>query len=291
MQSRLELTLLGIPTICWRGQPLALQPRHYALIAYLAEVGTTPRDDLAQLLWGPGKSASLRTALYKLRQLPGAGVWLRDDELVGVTATSDVKELQNAVENAQFGVALGFLEGDDFVFLRSLKAPTPSFDEWLTEARQEAAELVSRALWGVAQHFRDEGQLAKAKQTTLKLIALESTFEPAYRLLMRLEHESGDAEGVRDAFGRLESALTEFGGEPLLETLKLRAELIGAEGAVAQATLFHLGDSVPGRAAKLIGRGEALGRLEAEIEHKPTVLHGFGGVGKTAWLPNVLHAP
>ena len=282
MQDTLELTFLGVPTLHWQGQPLTLQPRHCALVAYLALTGATPRDDLAELLWGPGKSANLRTALYKLRQLPGAESWLHDDEPVRVTAASDVEGLRSAVETAHFEDTLPFLEKDDFVLLHSLKAPTPSFDEWLAEARQETAELVSRALWGVAQHFRDEGQLSKAKQTTLKLIGLEPTHEPAYRLLMRLEHESGDAEGVRGAFERLTAALTELGGEPSPETLKLRAELVGSEGATAQGTLFHPGDTVPGRAAELIGRGEVLGKLGAEVKQKPTVLHGFGGVGKTA---------
>lgn len=261
---------------------MTLQPRHCALVAYLVLTGATPRDDLAELLWGPGKSANLRTALYKLRHQPGAESWLCDDEPVHVTVASDVEGLLSAVETAQFEDALPFLEKDDFVLLHGLKAPTPSFDEWLAEARQETTELVSRALWGVTQHFRDEGQLSKAKQTTLKLIGLEPAFEPAYRLLMRLEHESGDAEGVREAFERLTAALTELGGEPAPETLKLRAELVGSEGATAQGTLFHHGDTVPGRAAELIGRGAVLGRLGAEVKQKPTVLHGFGGVGKTA---------
>ena len=282
MQDTLELTLLGVPTICWQGQPITLQPRHCALVAYLALTGATPRDDLAELLWGPGKSANLRTALYKLRQLPGAETWLQDDEPVSVTATSDVETLRSALETAQFDDALPLLAGDDLILLHSLKTPTPSFDEWLAEARQETAELVGRALWGVAQHFRDEGQLSRAKQTTLKLIGLEPIHEPAYRLLMRLEHESGDAEGVRDAFGRLTAALTELGGESAPETLKLRAELIGSEGATAQGTLFHPGDTVPGRAAELIGRAAVLEKLGAEVKQKPTVLHGFGGVGKTA---------
>ncbi len=282
MQGTLELTLLGVPTIHWQGQSITLQPRHCALVAYLALTGATPRDDLAELLWGPGKSANLRTALYKLRQQPGAETWLHDDEPVRVTATSDVETLRNAVENTQFDDALPLLEGDDLVLLHGLKTPTPSFDEWLGEARQETAELVGRALWGVAQHFRDEGQLSRAKQTTLKLIGLEPTHEPAYRLLMRLEHESGDAEGIREAFVKLTVALGELGGEPAPETLKLRAELIGSEGAVAQGTLFHHGDTVPGRAAELIGRGSVLEGLEAEVKRSPTVLHGFGGVGKTA---------
>ena len=278
----LELTLLGVPTVSWQGQPLTLQPRHCELIAFLALSGPSARDDLAELFWGPGKSANLRTALYKLRQLPGAEEWLHDAEPVRVLSTSDVETLRKAVETAQFEAALPLLERDTLELLFGLKSPTRSFDEWLGEQRRETAELVSRALWGVAQHFRDEGQLSRAKQTTLKLIGLEPTFEPAYRLLMRLEHESGDVEGIREAFAKLTTVLSELGGEPAPETLKLRAELVGAEGAVAQATLFHLGDTVPGRAAELIGRAAVLEKLGAEVRQKPTVLHGFGGVGKTA---------
>lgn len=285
--SGLELTLLGAPKVLWRGQPLALQPRHLALLCYLAQRGACPRDELTELLWGPGRSANLRTALYKLRHLPGADVWLHDAEAVHVAARSDVAALQEAVAGARFADALPYLEADALVFLHGFRAPTPAFEEWLGEQQQVVAGLCSRALWGAAQLMRDQGRLAQARACALKLTLHDPTDEPGYRLLMRLCHESGDSEGVRDAYARLLAVLADLGGEPAPETLKLRADLLGAEGATAQGTLFHLGDPVPGRAARLIGRAEVLGRLEAEVQRKPTALHGFGGVGKTALAAEV----
>ena len=68
----LTLTLLGSPQARWQGEVLTLQPRHLALVCYLALEGPTPRDSLAELLWGPGRGANLRTALYGLRHAPGA---------------------------------------------------------------------------------------------------------------------------------------------------------------------------------------------------------------------------
>ena len=282
----LTLTLLGSPQVRWEGKALTLQPRHLALVCYLALNGPTPRDDLAELLWGPGKSANLRTALYNLRHAPGAETWLQDGERVCVVASSDVGALEQAVQSATFTGVAPLLASDDLTLLYGLKAPTPAFDEWLGERRQRVGELLSDALWGAAQACRNQGQLEQARAYAHKLTLHSPEHEAAYRLLMRLSHEGGDAEGVRTAFERLLTALADLGGEPAPESYRLRAELLGAEGAVAQGTRYTRGDSVPGRAAELVGRGELLTSLGEGVgvsgKARPTLLHGFGGVGKTA---------
>ncbi len=278
--------LLGSPHLRWEGEALTLQPRHLALVCYLALNGPTPRDDLAELLWGPGKSANLRTALYNLRHAPGADVWLQDGERVCVVADSDVGALEQAVQTATFTDVAPLLTGDDLTLLSSLKAPTPAYDEWLAERRQRVGDLLSDALWGAAQACRNQGQLEQARLYAHKLTLHSPEHEAAYRMLMRLSHEGGDAEGVRTAFERLLAALADLGGEPAPESYRLRAELLGAEGAVAQGTRYTRGDAVPGRAAELVGRAELLASLAQTVgvsaNARPTLLHGFGGVGKTA---------
>lgn len=276
------MTLLGPPQVRWQGGALTLQPRHLALVCFLALEGETPRDSLAELLWGPGKGANLRTALYTLRHAPGAEAWLHDGERLSVTASSDVAVLERAVETGAFGDALPVLENDNLTLLDGLKAPTPAFEEWLDERRGRLAELLSDALWGAAQRLRHQGQLAGARRYAHKLTLNDPGHEAAYRLLMRLSFESGDAEGVHDAYARLAGALRELGGEPSPESAKLRAELLGAEGAVAQGMRYGRGDLIPGRAAELIGRDDLLASLKGSVGARPTLLHGFGGVGKTA---------
>ena len=282
----LTLTLLSSPQLRWEGEALTLQPRHLALVCYLALNGPTPRDDLAELLWGPGKSANLRTALYNLRHAPGAETWLQDGERVCVVADSDVAALEQTVQTANFTDVAPLLAGNDLTLLSGLKAPTPAFDEWLAERRQRVCDLLSDALWGAAQACRNQGQLEQARLYAHKLTLHSPEHEAAYRLLMRLSHEGGDAEGVRTAFERLVAALADLGGEPAPESYRLRAELLGAEGAVAQGTRYTRGDAVPGRAAELVGRGELLTSLGemvgGSVKARPTLLHGFGGVGKTA---------
>ncbi len=278
----LTLTLLGSPQLRWEGEALTLQPRHLALVCYLALDGPTPRDDLAELLWGPDKSANLRTALYNLRHAPGAEAWLQDGERVCIVMDSDVGALEQAVQSATFTDVAPLLAGDDLTLLYGLKAPTPAFDEWLGERRQRVGDLLSDALWGAAQACRNQGQLEQARAYAYKLTLHSPEHEAAYRLLMRLSHEGGDAEGVRTAFERLLAALADLGGEPAPESYRLRAELLGAEGAVAQGTRYGRGDAVPGRAAELVGRAELLASLAERVKARPTLLHGFGGVGKTA---------
>lgn len=72
------LRLLGSPVLEWQGQEVALQQKQLALLIYAALEGPCPRADLTELFWGPGRGANLRTALYKLRGLPGAEGWLRE---------------------------------------------------------------------------------------------------------------------------------------------------------------------------------------------------------------------
>ncbi|ADI14066.1 tetratricopeptide repeat protein [Truepera radiovictrix] len=281
MQPGPLLTLLGAPALWWQGQEVVLQPKQLALLIYVALEGPCPRADLTELLWGPGRGANLRTALYKLRGLPGAEGWLRDGDLVGVAVATDVAALERACREGRFADALSHLARGE-TFALGLLAPSAAFEEWLEERRRETSELVRETLRGAAQENRERGAYAQAKAYAERLLARDPLDEASYRLLMRLEHESGDPEAVRSTFERLRTALAEVGGEPAPETLKLRGQLLGADGAGAQGTLLRPGDRVPGRAAGLVGRAELLERLSDAVRTGPTLLHGFGGVGKTA---------
>ena len=93
----LELVLLGAPRVSYRGEALELQGKHVALLCFVALQGRPcTRGELTDVLWGPGRGGSLRTALYKLRALPGADVWLKDGEFIEIAAQSDVARLEHA---------------------------------------------------------------------------------------------------------------------------------------------------------------------------------------------------
>src|SRR5690606_41733325 len=75
-----------------------------ALLAYLSlRREGARREDLAELLWGPGRLANLRQELYALRQLPGASEWLDDKgDVIRVVANTDVQ----AIDEPKGGDAL-----------------------------------------------------------------------------------------------------------------------------------------------------------------------------------------
>ena len=130
--------------------------------------------------------------------------------------------------------------------------------------------------------MRERGRFERARVYAEALTARNPLDEAAVRLLMRLEHDSGHPENVQRAFDRCRAALLDLGGEPDAETLKVRRELLGMDGGGARGILLGPGDKVAGRAAQLFGREALLERLDTEVRERPVLLHGFGGVGKTA---------
>ena len=281
----LKLTLLGTPRLTYRGADLALQKKNLALVCYLALRGTCTRADLTELLWGAGRSGNLRTALYKLRQLPGAEGWLTDGELVKLEVQSDVETLQRDrntthLSEATFAYLDSHLENSAQGFLFGFKAPTPAYSEWLEERRQEVSFLLEKVLRRAAQEVFERGELERAKRYADALVVRDPLDEGACRLLMRLESGRGYPENAHRAFERLRIALEELESSPDPETLALHRQLLGAQSG-AGGTLLRKGDEVPGRAPQLIGRESLLRDLTAHSEC-PVLLHGLGGVGKTA---------
>lgn len=285
----LNLNLLGTPRLTYKGADIELQKKNLALVFYLALQGTCTRADLTELLWGPGRGGSLRTALYKVRQLPGAEDWLTDGELVRLDTQSDIGTLQRDkdapnLSEVTFAHLDSHLEGDAQGLLFGFKAPTPAYSEWLEEQRQAVALLLETLLRRAAQEVFERGELDRAKRYAEALIARDCLDESAYRLLMRLESGRGYPENTHRAFEHLASALEEVGSEPDPETLALHRQLLGT-GSGAQGARLQEGDDVPGRAPQLIGRESLLQSLEenlTESSKRPVLLHGLGGVGKTA---------
>ncbi len=284
----LELVLLGAPRVSYRGEALELQGKHVALLCFVALQGRPcTRGELTDVLWGPGRGGNLRTALYKLRGLPGADVWLKDGEFIEIAAQSDVARLEHArgAEHASDEVLTlldACLGTDAGELLFGLRAPTPTYSEWLEEGRRRIAALVDETLSGAARDLRGRGRFERARVYAEALTVRNPLDEAAVRLLMRLEHDSGHPENVQRAFDRCRAALLDLGGEPDAETLKVRRELLGMDGGGARGILLGPGDKVAGRAAQLFGREALLERLDTEVRERPVLLHGFGGVGKTA---------
>ena len=279
------LNLLGAARLTYQGEALEVQKKNLALICYLAlQNRPCPRDDLTELLWGAGRSGSLRTALYKLRQLPDAEMWLLDGDRVEVCVQSDVgllrrdRDAPNLSDEALACLDLYLKEGQGLLF--GFKAPTPAYGEWMEEERQRVTLLLDDLMERAAHEALEAGKLERAQTYAEALIARNPLDEPAYRLLMQLEHDRGYPEHAQRTFERLSAALEEVGG-PSRETLELHRQLLGTSSG-AQGRLLNPGDEVPARAPHLIGRRDLLEKLNELVHECPVLLHGFGGVGKTA---------
>jgi DNA-binding SARP family transcriptional activator len=286
--SKLELTLLGTPEIRFGSDVLELQNRHIALLSFiLMQKRPCSRDELITTLWGTGKKSSLRTALYKLRHYSGADVWLQGDDPVEVVATSDVMVLETVQETGVLSdAALMVLErltsDDTSTLLHGIAAPTPAYESWLEEQQQHVTTLIDALLLTAAEELHISGRFAKATSLLEQLITRDPLNEAAYRLLMQVETDSGKPGDAQHTFERLRDTLRDqLGSEPSQETLNLRRNLLGS-GSGVRALRLQLGERIPAQAAQLFGRDSLLEQIHNHLQDKAVLLHGFGGVGKTA---------
>ncbi len=92
----LSVSMLGPVQLSFKGADLRPSSRKgLCLVVVLALRGRPVlREELAELLWGPGKLRNLRQALYQLKALPGAEHWLEvGDQHVRLFAETDVQAL------------------------------------------------------------------------------------------------------------------------------------------------------------------------------------------------------
>jgi DNA-binding SARP family transcriptional activator/predicted ATPase len=309
----LDARLLGPPALAWRGRPLAVRSRkESALLYHLAlRPGGVRKEAIAELLWGPGRRGNLRVALHHLRRLPGADVWLIDDDPVALRATSDLARFELAVHDDP-EAALAAWDGlPDGVPARSWLlhgvdlAGAPAFADWLEVERERVAAAWADALLRAAERAEQEERYADAARRSRRLLADDPLHETATRALMRAAWLSGDREGAVAAFERCRRALAaELGLEPLEETRALLAQVRAGPSAPRpvppRATPPHptaIPDeghpTGPGAAAfaAIVGRRDERARVrDALTAGRVVTLVGLGGIGKTRLADHVADA-
>ncbi len=206
----LRLKLLGEMQASWQGQPLPLKGRQWALLALLALGGGLSRRELGGLLWEKHSAHSLRQALYRLRQLPGASSWLLDGEHPRLQAEVDAHN--PTLKQLRMPLLPGL--PDDF---------PAAFADWLEQQRRHLEELRRERLW---QAVQDEPEWALAH--LYELIELDPLHESAVREAMRLEAQQGRLGAAQQLFEDLRGVLRrELGVEPLAATRALAESLRG----------------------------------------------------------------
>ncbi|HZH18055.1 MAG TPA: AAA family ATPase [Archangium sp.] len=223
-----RLEVLGGARLLGLAEPLELQRRVAAVLAWLALEGPTPKYRLAGMLWpGSGEDTArnnMRQLLRRLRVATGADLVLGGDVVsLSERVSTDAVELEahvfagrHAEALAQAGSLLGTLDFDD----------CPDFEAWLLPAREQLEALRCRAASAEADARERRGDLAGALHFAERLLSLAPLSEDAYRRLMRLHYLSGDRMAALALFERCRKMLfEEYDAAPHPDTLALARDV------------------------------------------------------------------
>ena len=298
---RLRVTLLGAPRLEWLGT-LGLEPptrKGLALVAYLAARGeAVARGDLAELLWtgSPSGLANLRWELHQLRQLPGADAWLVADgaAAVAVRATTDLHDLERAVEGGRFEEALALCPDPGVPLLGGL-APrgATGFAEWLEGESERLTQLLLRERRGRVEELERQGAFGEARALATAALELDPLDEEWHRAVMRLALKQNDLGAAAEQFEACRRLLAaELGLEPTPATLELAAAIERA--ATAPPTAARAPRRIPPellRPPLLVGREAEWARLQAAWDrHQLIFVSGHPGVGKSRLAQDFVRA-
>lgn len=282
----LHFQLLGELGLSYKGEALdlSIDRKSLALLCYLAVTHESARrDELAELLWGAGKLNNLRQALYKIRQLPGADDWLTDEDPLTLNATTDVAAFESLIEQENVEDALKLWQGGLLEQFKPIKAP--AFMDWLELERSRLLSLQQEASDTFLEQLEAHQDFDKALPLAKDLLERDPLNESAHRIIMQLEHGRGNTEAALEQFELLRERLKqELDVEPLTETLELLAQIEqGGAGTGKNALLISAKEGIPNLPDKLIGREDLLKEASSTLnKHKRILIHGFGGIGKTA---------
>nr|MBA2679849.1 hypothetical protein [Ktedonobacteraceae bacterium] len=193
-EQALRLLLLGTPALYAADQPLSLNAKMFALLAYLALVETPPtRDQLFAFLWPESSQEAarknLQNMLWQLRStgqkdliqvLPNGRVTL--DPSIWIDARAFLLFAQQASEQNQPTAILTFYQGpllDGLTF-----ADSAALEHWLLNERERFAQICLRLLITSIETLRARGAWAEMLDVTRRALAIDPLQEHLYRFAM-----------------------------------------------------------------------------------------------------------
>ncbi|BDP43974.1 hypothetical protein DAETH_39430 (plasmid) [Deinococcus aetherius] len=267
-------------------QPLALERKLAACLAYLALEGATHRSRLVGLLWPESPEATARNnlsqMLRKLRLATGTDL-IVGGERVGLTPelrvdAAELRDLTTQGRHAELitrgGELLAGLPYDD----------CPDLSDWIAAERERFLEWRAQALRSELGRTERGGDLERALELARALLDLDPVSEDAWRHVMRLHYLRGDRPAALRAYQRCRETLRrEFGVDPLPETARLAREIdLGTVPVPATPRpRAELPLSVL-RPPHLVGREREWAQLDEAWERGQMIyVEGDPGVGKT----------
>ena len=227
-----ELQVFGVPTALVQGREARLPlKRAVALLAYLGfNAGPVPRSHLATLLWPDVDEATgrtrLRRLLYTMAAALGMEIVASDNDSLSLVAGVEIDALRFArfarrVISSEVFDEDGVVEARRWVeracrpLLQGIAFESEAFDDWLRAVSLEHEHLLARLLERLVDELGRRGEFASAQELAEALVALDTTHEPSYVLLMQLHARQGHGAGVEAAWQRCTQVLgTEFGIRP-----------------------------------------------------------------------------
>jgi DNA-binding SARP family transcriptional activator/TolB-like protein/tetratricopeptide (TPR) repeat protein len=238
--SDIRLELLG-PVRLGNSANDVLTPRARktrALLAVLAlSKAPLTRSRLTDLLWGhrgeEQAKASLRQALYELRDLASRGFISADRETVAIgpkPLPTDLATLQQTIERGDSAALGEALRDIGSPLLGTLDGITPELDDWLRDERSGLCASITKDSVAIARWSLERGDAAVARQIADQLERLEPLDEPVAQLGIRADLAAGDRSAASRRHARFTERLqAQLGIQPAADTdALLRGDVAGS---------------------------------------------------------------
>jgi DNA-binding SARP family transcriptional activator/Flp pilus assembly protein TadD len=224
-----RLLTFGPPELHRAERPVAVPPKQFALLSYLAVASPGPsvrRDILLGVFWpdcdeGHARNA-LNQTLFQIRHLLGRDAVAshgKADLVLGFRDDVDAVRFRELLRRGDDVGALDLYRGD---FLEGFHLPgAEEFDRWLDATRADFRELARAAAEAAGERCREATPVA-AVGWYRRSLGVDATSETALRGLMESLVRSGDAAGALAAYRRHATRLAQdYGVRPSHATVAL----------------------------------------------------------------------
>ncbi len=286
--------MLGPPGLTWNGRPLHVPGRKTSGLIYALAIRRDgmAKDELTEMLWGPERRGSLRTALYRLRHGAHAGEWLVDDAESGrirLDGASDVATFEQRGAAGDVAGALALVPpelgaGDVRATLLSGFAlhEAPAFGDWLEIERDRVFGLTRAFVVQRAAELVNLGEYGDAISLLQRISDADPLDEELHRRIMSVAWRAGDPQRAVRQYEACRRALAEGLGLTPIATTRELFEAIRADEAAAPLDRVRIGAPREADELPFVGRGRERAELaELLAAQRWITLVGPGGVGKT----------